>query len=216
MHAYIRFPVLVVAVAAALSASQAPAYAQTQTVKAGVIRYDPHSSTSGITGVGIPPGADAVVGNATTVFLAYEYEVKPNVGVELVLGVPPKISARGSGSVAFLGEVLTARNVAPTLLVNYHFGDKSAVLRPYIGLGVNYTRFTDAKSPYGWDVKLRDSVGLAAQVGADYRLGDHWGLFGSIARIDVKSRLVATGATVLQTTIDFKPVTYAFGVFCRF
>jgi outer membrane protein len=214
MHSNIRIPVLVVA--AALAATQAPALAQSQTLKAGVIRYDAHSRTNGVTGVGIPPGADAEVGDATTLFFTYEYEVKPNVGIELVLGVPPKIKAKATGSVAFLGEVLSARNVAPTLLVNYHFGDPNATLRPYIGLGVNYTRFTDVKTPYAWDVKLSDSVGLAAQVGADYKLGKHWGLFGSVARVDVKSKLVATGATVLQSEIDFRPWTYSFGAFCRF
>jgi outer membrane protein len=213
MHSNIRIPVLLVA---ALVAAQQPAQAQSQTVKAGFIRYDVHSKTDGITGVGIPPGADAKVGGANTAFASYEIELKPNVGVELVLGVPPKITAKGTGSVAFLGEVLTARNVAPTLLVNYHFGDKGATLRPYLGLGLNYTRFSDIKTPYAWDVKLRDSVGLAAQVGADYRLGQHWGLFGSVARVDVQSKLVATGATVLQTTIDFRPWTYAFGAYCQF
>jgi outer membrane protein len=213
MHSNIRIPVLLVA---ALVAAHAPAQAQSQTVKAGFIRYDVHSKTNGVTGVGIPPGADAEVGGATTVFASYEIELKPNVGVELVLGVPPKITAKATGSVAFLGEVLTARNVAPTLLFNYHFGDKDATLRPYLGLGVNYTRFSDIKTPYAWDVKLRDSVGLAAQVGADYRLGKHWGLFGSVARVDVKSKLVATGATVLQTTIDFRPWTYNFGAYCHF
>ncbi len=213
MHSNIRIPVLMVA---ALVAAQAPAQAQSQTVKAGVIRYDVHSKTNGVTGVGIPPGADAEVGGATTVFASYEIELKPNVGVELVLGVPPKITAKATGSVAFLGEVLTARNVAPTLLVNYHFGDQDATLRPYVGLGLNYTRFSDVKTQYAWDVKLRDSVGLAAQVGADYKLGKHWGLFGSVARVDVKSKLVATGATVLESTIDFRPWTYAFGAYCHF
>ncbi len=214
MNSNIRIAGLVVATA--LAAAQAPAWAQSQTVKAGVIRYDAHSKTNGVTGVGIPPGADAQVGDATTVFLSYEYELKPQVGIELVLGIPPKITAKATGSVAFLGEVLTARNVAPTLLVNYHFGDPAAALRPYVGLGINYTRFTDVKTPYAWDVKLRDSVGLAAQLGADYRLGQHWGLFGSVARVDVKSKLVATGATVLQSSIDFAPWTYAFGAYCRF
>jgi hypothetical protein len=37
-----------------------------------------------------------------------------------------------------------------------------------------------------------------------------------VARVDVKSKLVATGATVLQSTIDFAPRTYAFGAYCHF
>ena len=210
MHSNIRILVLVAAAACGT------AQAQTQTLKVGVIRYDAHSKTNGVTGIGIPPGADAEVGDATTVLFTSELEVKPNVGVELVLGVPPKIKAKATGSVAFLGDLLSARNVAPTVLVNYHFGQPGDALRPYVGLGINYTRFTDIKTPYSFDVKLRDSVGWAAQVGADYALSKNWGLFASLARVDVKSKLVATGAVVLQTTIDFRPITYSFGGSYRF
>ncbi len=202
---------------AVLTALAACGAAQAQsTFKVGVVRYDAHSKTNGVTGIGIPPGADATVGDATTVLFVYEYEVKPNVGIELVLGIPPKIKAKGSGSVAFLGDVLTARNVAPTVFVTYHFGDSGDRLRPYAGIGLNYTKFTGVKTPYGWDVKLSDSYGLAAQAGLNYALDKQWGLFGSVARVDVKSKLVATGAVVLQSTIDFKPWTYTFGASYKF
>ena len=200
----------------ALCLAQAPVWAQNQTLKVGGIRYDAHSKSNGVTGIGIPPGADATVGDATTLVFTYEIEVKPNVGIELVIGVPPRIKAQATGSVAFLGEVLTARNVAPTLLVNYHFGQKGDALRPYIGLGINYTKFTGASSPFGWDVKLRDSVGLAGHVGLDYALSKDWGLFASFGMANVKSKLVATGATVLQSTIDFRPRTYAAGAYFKF
>lgn len=208
----------VMAAALVAIAGTAPlaAQAQSSTLKAGVIRYDTHSRTNGVTGVGIPPGADADVGSATTLFLSYELELKPKLGIELVLGVPPKIKARATGSVAFLGEVLTARNVAPTALLNYHFGEPGDALRPYVGVGLNYTRFTNIQTPYAWDVKLGDSAGLAAQVGLDYTLAKNCGLFASVARVDVKSKLVATGATVLQSTIDFRPFTYSAGAYYKF
>lgn len=203
-------------------AAQAQAQAQTQdttsksTLKAGVIYYQTHARTNGVTGIGIPPGADATVGNATTVLLSYEYALSPNVGVELVLGVPPKITARASGSVAFLGEVLTARNVAPTLLFNYHFFAPGSTLRPYLGVGLNYTKFTNVKTPYAWDARLSDSTGLAVQAGLDWALTKQWGLFASVAKVDVKSNLTATGAVVLQSTIDFRPITYSVGASFRF
>ncbi len=200
--------------AAALVA--APALAQNSVVKLGAIRYDAHSKTSGISGVGIPPGADAEVGDATTLLFTYEYRFTPKVGVEFVLGVPPKITAKATGTVAFLGEVLSARNVSPAMIVNYHFGDTGDALRPYLGLGLNYTKFTSVKTPYGWDVKLSDATGFVAQAGVNYALNKDWGLFASIARVDTKARLVATGATVLQTRIDFAPRTYEAGVSYRF
>lgn len=192
--------------------------AQPNIVKAGGVFYQTHSETNGISGIGIPPGADAETGDAWTVVLTYERLLSPNVGVELVLGWPPKISAKATGSVAFLGDdVLEAKNVSPTLLLNYHFGSDGDTFRPYVGAGINYTRFTDIETSLPVDsVDMSDSWGWAVSAGFDYRLTPQWGLFASIARIDVKSDLVAVGSTVLKTTIDFKPITYAFGVSYRF
>jgi outer membrane protein len=210
MHHNIRY--LVLAAAAVCGLAQADG----STFKFGVIRYDPHSTTSGVSGIGLPPGADATVEGANTLLFTYEYEFMPNFSAEFVLGVPPKIKGRATGSVAFLGEVLSARNVAPTLLFNYHFGQAGDTWRPYVGVGINYTRFVKTDSPYFADIQLSDSTGAAAQAGVDYAFDKRWGLFASIAYVDVKSKLVATGATVLQTTIDFRPLTYSFGASYRF
>ncbi len=191
-------------------------HAQENIAKLGVTRYDTHASTTGIRGIGVPAGADAEVGDATTVIFTYERLIAPNIGLELVIGVPPKIKSRASGSVAFLGEVLEAKNVAPTLLLNYHFGQAGDALRPYVGIGVNYTRFTGIKSTLATDVQMSDSTGLAVQAGIDYSFNKQWGFFASIAALKVKCDLVAAGSTVLQTTIDFKPIVYSAGVSYRF
>jgi outer membrane protein len=193
------------------------AQAQLNVVKVGGIYYDTHSSTTGIQGIGIPPGADAETGDAATVIFTYERLIHPNLGVELVIGIPPTISAKGTGSVAFLGDdVLKAKNVAPTLLVNYHFGQPGDKWRPYLGAGINYTRFTDIQTTLPAKVEMSDSWGLALQAGFDYALSKEWGLFASIARVDVKTDLVGVGATVLTTTIDFKPWTYSAGLYYKF
>jgi outer membrane protein len=119
--------------------------------------------------------------------------------------------------VAFLGDnILSAKNVSPTLLLNYHFGAPSDTWRPYVGAGINYTHFTNIESSLAPQVEMSDSWGWAVQAGVDYALNKQWGLWGSIAALKVKSDVVAVGATVLTTTIDFRPVTYAFGVFYKF
>jgi outer membrane protein len=194
------------------------ATAQDNVVKLGVTRYTTHSSTTGIVGIGIPPGADAETGDATTAIFVYERTLTPNLGVELVLGVPPRIKAKATGSVAFLGEdVLTAKNVAPTVLFNYYFGQPGDTWRPYLGAGVNYTRFTSIESTLATtSIEMSDSVGLAVQAGINYAAAPNWGLFASVARIDVKTDLVAVTSTVLSTTIDFKPVTFSGGLWYRF
>lgn len=202
---------------AALLLAGGAAQAQDWTLKVGVTRYDTNSSTTGIQGIGIPAGADAKVGDATTAIFVLERTLTPNIGAELVLGIPPRIKARATGSVAFLGDdVLSAKNVAPTFLVNYYFGSPGDTWRPYLGAGVNYTKFASAKSSLAPQVDLSDSVGLAVQAGINFALNKQWGAFASIARVDVKSDLVAVASTVLTTTIDFKPTTYSAGIWYKF
>jgi outer membrane protein len=206
---------LAVAMAALLAAGAASA--QNNVVKFGVTEYTTNSKTNGVSGIGVPAGADAETGDATTVILVYERMLNPNVGVELVLGLPPRIKARATGSVAFLGDdVLSAKNLAPTLLVNYHFGSPGDTWRPYVGGGINYTKFIDVKSKLAPDVEMSDSTGWAVHAGVDYALTKQWGLFASVAALKVKSKVVASGTTVLQTTVDFRPVVYSFGAAYRF
>lgn len=206
-----------VLVMAALGAGSGAAQAQQNIFKIGAIEYTTNSKTNGIQGAGVPPGADAETGNATTLLLTYERLFTPNVGLELVIGVPPKIKAKATGTVSYLGDdVLSARNVAPTLILNYHFGSDGDRFRPYLGAGINYTKFTDVKSKLAPDVKMSDSTGLVVQAGLDYAFDKTWGLFASVARINTKSKLVAAGTTVLTTEIDFRPVTYSFGLSYRF
>ncbi|HEX7442211.1 MAG TPA: OmpW family outer membrane protein [Caldimonas sp.] len=206
---------LALASAALLAAGTASA--QDNLVKIGLTEYTTHSSTNGVTGIGVPAGADAQTGNATTVILVYERLFTPNVGVEFVLGIPPRVKSKATGSVAFLGDdVLSAKNVAPTLFLNYHFGAPGDTWRPYLGAGINYTRFVGIESKLAPDVKMSDSTGWAAQAGIDYALNKEWSLFASVAALKVKSKVVASGATVLQTTIDFRPIVYSFGTAYRF
>ena len=214
-----RLPMLAVALAAMLAAGAASAQDtfRQNVVKFGVSEYTTNSKTNGVSGIGVPAGADAETGNATTVIAVYERLITPNLGIELVLGVPPRIQADAKGSVAFLGEdILSARNVSPTLLVLYHFGQPGDKFRPSLGAGINYTRFSDIKSRIAPKVEMSDSTGLALQAGMDYALNKDWGLFASVAALQVKSKVVASGTTVLQSEIDFRPVVYSFGATYKF
>jgi len=205
------------ALAAALASAAPAALAQDNVLKVGGTFYQTHSRTDGLSGIGVPAGADADVGNATTVIFTYERLFTPNLGVEFVIGIPPTIKAKATGSVAFLGDdVLSAKNLAPTVLLNYHFGAPGDTWRPYLGAGMNYTRFISIKSKLASDVKMGDSYGYAVQAGINYALTKDVALFASIAKLDVKSKLVATGATVLTTKSDFRPIVYSAGVAYQF
>lgn len=208
---------IAVALAATVISAAGNAAAQDNVVKVGLTEYTTHSRTNGVTGIGVPAGADATSGNATTVILVYERMATENIGVELVLGIPPRVRADAAGTVAFLGsDILSAKNLGPTLLVNYHFGQPGDALRPYVGAGVNYTKFIGIRSRLAPDVQMSSSTGWAAQAGVDYALNNEWSVFASVAVLRVKSNVVASGSTVLQTSIDFRPIVYTFGTAYRF
>jgi len=158
---------LTVAIVAALAATAAQA--QDNVVKVGVTRYTTHSSSNGLTATPpvFPAGADAETGDATTMLFVVERTLTPNIGVELALGIPPRISAKGTGAAAALGdELLSAKNVSPTLLLNYYFGDAANALRPYVGAGLNYTKFTGVRSSLPTSkLEMSDSFGWAVQAG---------------------------------------------------
>jgi outer membrane protein len=213
------------AIAALLGAGAAQA--QDNVFKFGAIRYTTHSSSSRLSTS--PPifatPADAKTGDATTAIFVYERTLTPNIGAELVIGIPPRIKAKGTGAAAVLGdEVLSAKNVTPTFLVNYYFGTPESRLRPYVGAGINYTRFVGIRSSLPTSkLQMSDSVGWAVQGGLSYAFGKEWGLFATITRLDTKTDVEAI-ATVpgvpipvtVKTTIDLRPVTYATGVWYRF
>ncbi len=60
-----------VAIAFAVVLPGSAVQAQDNTFKVGAIRYTTHSKTNGISGVGVPAGADAETGDATTLLLTY-------------------------------------------------------------------------------------------------------------------------------------------------
>ena len=103
------------------------------------------------------------------------------------------------------------------MLFNYHFLEPGATWRPYVGVGINYTRFRSVKSSLADDVEMGSSWGPAAQVGIDYAISKDISAFVSLAAVKVKSKVVAvTDSTVLTTTVDFRPTVYSAGISYKF
>jgi outer membrane protein W len=101
----------------------------------------------GIPPIGVPAGVRAEVGDAGSAFVSLGRYFSPYWSVEaLVLAVPFEHEVRGAGTLARLGPVATVKQVPPTVIGYYHFRDPSKTFRPALGLGLNYTRFFDARA----------------------------------------------------------------------
>jgi outer membrane protein len=209
--------------AAAVMANCAPAFADdapANSARIGLYSVFYHVSADDLSGPYVPAGTNIDAKNVETLYLAYVRSLTSHVDVELTLGYPPLQKTVGKGpatlgSVPYDGQTIaTARWLAPTLLVEYEFLRADSRMRPYIGVGVNYTDFYDrdstaqgnAASGGPTKISLTSSVGVAGTVGLAYRIAGNWKAYASYSATQVKTRLEADTAGVERTThINFGP-----------
>ena len=209
------------------------AWAQATTLKLGLVHIDPGSSASAVSGPLTPVNALSLeVLNKSTLFFSAAREIDDRWEAELALGVPPTHDvavvilnpAAVPGSVAAQNGAIGAkvRQVAPTLFMNYRFGEKTSQFRPFVGVGVNYTVFDKADSTAvnnainggATSLKLNDSIGLALQLGVTAKLGGPWSVTGVWSTAQVKTKLTSNTLGIVRTAdIKFRPsvVTVAVG-----
>ena len=159
------------------------------------------------------PNAKVDISTSVVPELDISYFFTKNIAAELVLGVTPH-KVKGAGSLVGT-PVGNAWLLPPTLTVQYHFTELGAI-KPYVGVGVNYTMFFDekARGPFT-SLKLKDSAGLALQAGIDIMLDRHWGLNIDVKKIFMESKVAAypgpvTGKVKIDPWLIGTGVTYRF------
>ena len=223
----IGYPVLAGLLAASAAA---PLLAQQNTVRIGISHVQPHSSTSDFAGPFTPSGISIEVRDKTTPFFSFTREINDQWDLELALGVPPthdialKINnpSLPASAQALSGQVgARVRQVAPTLFVNYKFLEKTSAFRPFVGIGINYTRFDNTSSNTAGNainggatsISLEDSVGLALQGGVVYRFNELWSLSAALATAQVKSKITTNTLGIERSAdIRFKPRVFTVAV----
>ena len=208
--------IVTLALGAAISIATGGAYAGNagpNDIRAGVYLVHFDAQAGDISGPYVPPGLNLHVNNVATLYLAYVRTVATHFNIELTAGYPPltKTEGRGPamlGSVPYNGKIIsTARWFSPSLLFEYVFGDANSRLRPYVGVGVNYTMFFSRQSTAAGNaasggptsISLPSSVGPAATIGLSYEINDRWHVYGSYSVAQVNTRLKAETAGLVRT-----------------
>ncbi|AIR67992.1 outer membrane protein OmpW [Dickeya fangzhongdai] len=179
-----------------MAAALMPALAQAHQagdviVRAGTATVRPNAGSDNVLGLG-----SFNVDNNTQLGLTLGYMVTDNIGVELLAATPFQHKV-GVGGV---GQIAEVKHLPPTLMAQYYFGQSTDKLRPYLGVGLNYTTFFDEKFNQTGkdaglsDLSLKNSWGVAAQAGLDYNLNKNWLLNMSVWWMDI------------DTTVKFKAV----------
>lgn len=212
---------LAIILGGALVASSAMAHQAGSVIfRAGAVTVDANSSSTTKT----PIDVDLNVKNNTQLGLTGTYMITDNIGVEL-LGATPfshkinaKVPALGAGE--NLGRVAIVKQLPPSLYAQYYLFDADSKVRPYVGAGLNYTRFYHAKSVHpavtNLDVK-KHSFGPVANLGVDVKLTDNL-YFNAAAwytHIKTTAKFSALGADH-EVKIKLDPLVYFAGFGIKF
>jgi outer membrane protein len=153
-----------------------------------------------------PTLAGLNVSDEWTPEIDFTYFVTPNIGVELILATQRhEVTLNG----ASLGKL---NHLPPTVTVQYHF-NPTPTIKPYVGAGVNYTRFYNVDLP-GLKVDS-NSFGGALQAGVDIAVTKNGYINLDVKKIWIGTTVKTTAGTKV-TDLDINPVVWGIGYGFRF
>lgn len=173
-------------------------------VRGRVLNLDPANKDS--TGLGLS------VNDKVFPEVDVSYFVTPNVAVELVLTYPQKHTVRSNGA-----DIGTLKHLPPTLSLQYHF--TGMAVRPYVGVGLNYTHFSSVSFKPAVVTALaptveKNSLGLALGAGVDFPVGNGWVLNFDVKKVKIETDVSSFGKKAGTFKVD--PVLVSLGAGLRF
>lgn len=184
--------------AALIAALPATAMAENWMMRVRAIDIMPDVKSSSLAGVDV---SDEWVPEVD-----FTYFVTPNIGVELILATARhEVTLNG----ASLGKL---NHLPPTLTAQYHF-NATETIKPYVGAGINYTRFYNVDLP---TLKVdSSSFGGALQAGVDIAVTKNGYINLDVKKIWIDTT-VKTAAGAKVTDLDINPVVWGIGYGFRF
>ncbi|HEX5806001.1 MAG TPA: OmpW family outer membrane protein [Macromonas sp.] len=152
-------------------------------------------------------GLDLSINNKWLPEVDFTYFINKNLAVELVLTVPQKHTLSAGG--AAIGSL---KHLPPTLTLQYHFDAPG--FKPYVGAGVNYTRFSSVDVLGGAADVKRNSYGLALQVGVDIPVAKDMYLNLDVKKVQIGTDVRVAGSKVGEFKVN--PLLVGVGLGWRF
>jgi outer membrane protein len=227
----LTFPILLASSLSMASFSTLAIDAGDWLIRGRIINIDPDSSSSDVTSStagGTLSGTSVSVDNAYTLDIDITYMFTPNIGAELLLDLSSEHDVNSQGSTLSSlapGNIITTRVLPPALILQYHMLPQGPV-RPYFGLGFNYTYFFDEDATGSLDkglggvsgVSLDSSFGWVAQLGVDYDMGNDWFLNADLKYMDINTTGTFDSGNLghVSVDVDINPWVMGIGIGKRF
>lgn len=216
---------LLTSAAIALSAPTMAYQAGDILVRAGAATVSPESTSDDIDLV----AGQAVEANSNTQLgISATYMITDQLGIE-VLGATPfshDIEAKAGTLNAPGAAIAEVKHLPPTISAQYYFLEPSSAVQPYVGAGLNITVFFDEETGAGAEglgydeISLDESIGLAVQVGVDYKINEQVFVNASAmyAQIGTTATLEDSTGTAADLTVDYDldPMVYRVNVGYKF
>ena len=137
----------------------------------------------------------------------------PNIAAELVLTYPQKQTISAGGT-----PIGSLKHLPPVLSLQYHFTQLQG-WRPYVGAGLNYTRFSDVRFDAATTTALHPSIkhnsfGAALQAGVDVPVMDGWLINADVKKVQIATDVSSSGTKVGTFKVD--PWLLSVGIGRRF
>ena len=152
-------------------------------------------------------GLDLSVNDKVIPEVDISYFFTPQVAAELILTYPQKHTVRAGDT-----RIGSLKHLPPTLTVQYHFTDLGK-FKPYVGAGLNYTRFMSVDLPDGVSID-KNSFGFAVQAGVDFEVAKNVYLNFDVKKVQIRTDVKAAGDKLGTFKVD--PLLVGVGVGMRF
>ena len=142
------------------------------------------------------------------------------------MGLPFKHNFYGDGSIAGTGKLGETKVVPATLFAQYRFGEANAQFRPYLGLGVTYSRFFKNRSTAALTAvtggnpanpttaSIDNKWGLTPQVGFVWNFNERWFVDAAYYKSFLKTTTHLSSGQSIH--IKLNPNVLAIGIGYRF
>lgn len=170
------------------------------------------------------PGERVSVNNSVMPEVDVTWMATDHLGFELIAATTKHSASGRTGTTGSIGRLASTWVLPPTLTAQYHPVTNGPV-RPYVGVGVNYTIFYSENASSGLEaavgptrVRMSDSAGWAVQAGVDIDLTERWflNIDAKYIDMDTTARLDTTAAGTQRVRVSLDPLVIGIGIGTRF
>ena len=193
--------------------------------RAGVSNINPKVESGELSAPSLA-GTKADVKGSTRVGGGLTYMLTDNFAIDVPLALPSKHEIVGAGAISRLGKLGDIKMLPMSVLGQYRFMDAGSAFRPYVGAGLSYIKFFDAKSTLGLTTlaggasstpvtfTLDNQFAFTMQVGLSYAINSRWGVDFTASKTLLKT--VSTLSTGQTMDLALNPVSMGLALTYKF